>query len=156
MDFVEPLIASLEASEVLPEASSGCAITPHRGSHFQISCSVTSRPASSTYALFVLPPSLFVDKYELEQRCIDNDGPCAQVWGETNLELPLASDRLDMRGSAVLLTLEGDYLTKFDMPLHARYALPSGGETSPRTHVTIDISEPRFFVSKSACLRMRL
>lgn len=152
METVQYFISSLEVSKPLHAAYSACDIAPRRGYHFQVSCNVSSstHSGSEIYAFFVLPPSVFVDKYELEQRCIDNDGPCAQVWGETNLELPLASERLDMRGSAVLLTLEGEYSSKFDMPLHARYTLPIGGGGSRNAHDMIEISEPRFFVSESA------
>lgn len=160
MDPASGLFEALDASPTLPETSVSCMITPQQSFHFTIMCNCTYASASdkppNAYALFSLPVSLFVDKYELEQRFVDGDGPRAQVWGETNLELPLASSRLNTRGSAVLLTLRGEHCDRFHMPLHARYLLPAEADDAGVDIVTIDISLPKLFTSNGVYNRYRL
>ncbi|KAF9507879.1 hypothetical protein BS47DRAFT_1351072 [Hydnum rufescens UP504] len=85
------------------------------------------------HVVYILPPCVFADRYELEQRHQDGTGPSFRLWGETNLELPV--EAVDPRGSALLLTIqrsEGD--ESVQVPLHMRYMLPraSGGHVSVR------------------------
>lgn len=147
----------LDASPFLSAASSSCSIAPRQGFHFTASCNISfsSQHPPHTYALFTLPTTLFVDRYELEQRYIDNNGPHGRVWGEANLELPLASPKLDPRGSAILFTLEGKHREHFDMPLHARYLLPRKDASHEKPLEFIDISAPRIFASDGTCLRSK-
>jgi len=165
MDAISGLFEALDASPTLLGSSVSCMISPHQSFHFTISCncSFSSTPVkppppsyNNVYALFLLPVSLFVDRYELEQRFVDGDGPRAQVWGETNLELPVASPSLNPDGSAVLLTLQGRHHDQFHMPLHARYLLPVEEADDVRGDIEIiDVPLPKLFTSNGALRRVR-
>jgi hypothetical protein len=152
MDPISGLFEALDASQLLSGSSASCMIAPQQSFHFTISCNCTytSEKPSTAYALFLLPVSLFADRYELEQRFVDGDGPHARVWGETNLELPLASPRLNTRGSAVLLALLGKHSDWFCMPVHARYLLPTEADDTEGDIATIDIPLPKLFTSNGA------
>lgn len=85
-----------------------------------------SPPHQHLHILYLLPSSVFVDRYELEQKHHDGDLPPFDVWGETNLELPLQA--VQKGGSALLLTLGTIGPVKefevVEVPLHMRYTIP--------------------------------
>lgn len=149
MEAVSGLFQALDGSPTLLGTSASCRVFPPQSFHFTISCnsSFTSDTPSNAYALFLLPVSLFVDRYELNQRFVDGEGPRAQVWGETNLELPVASPKLNPAGSAVLLALQGKHYNQFHMPLHARYLLPVEADDTRGVIAVIDVPLPRLFAS---------
>lgn len=156
MERVQPFLSSVASSPPAEGASSSCTVSPRQSLHFTLSCNISYASSSSLphlHALLALPVSVFVDPYELEQRAQDEDGPLMRVWGETNLELPVASPKLDQRGSAILLTLENEFRNAFSVPFHARYLLPSGSEpkANVRTHETVELQYPTFFSSDGMC-----
>jgi hypothetical protein len=103
-----------------------CTVSPSQGLHFVVSDHVpaSETPEKSKCSLHILhrfPPDLFVDPYELEQRVLDKVCPSFKVWGETDLELPVSAVS---EGSLLLLgpVTAG---VRVDVPMHARYPLPS-------------------------------
>ena len=119
--------------------SSLSSVSPSQGLHFTVSdhISVFDIPEGSNCSLHVLhrlPPDVFVDPYELEQRVLDKLGPPFKLWGETDLELPVSAVS---EGSLVLLgpVKPG---AQVDLPIHARYPLPSWTSS----HVSVNLEDP--------------
>ncbi|KDQ11743.1 hypothetical protein BOTBODRAFT_177121 [Botryobasidium botryosum FD-172 SS1] len=91
-------------------------------------------PACSLHLLFQLPPSIFIDPYELEE-LEDHYGRLRyRVWGETDLEKPVSA--VDSRGSVLLVDVGADILgnahkkggggeLQVEVPMHVRYLSPS-------------------------------
>ncbi|KAF8321597.1 hypothetical protein DL93DRAFT_2163206 [Clavulina sp. PMI_390] len=158
--FAKQLLPNFDGIPTLKGSSSSCSISPQQSFHFTLSCNYSSaQPTQShrhAYALLTLPPSLFIDPYELAQRAADGDGPPAQdILGETNLELALTSPSLDMRGSAILFKLEGAFAPgpdgpgKWSAPLHARYLHPASERGADEELVTtVAVPAPVMFVAK--------
>jgi len=83
--------------------------------------------ACSLHLLFQLPPSIFIDLYELEEQ---NDHHTYAVWGETDLEKPVSA--VDSRGSALLVNVSSSGTDQdkagglqVQIPMHVRYLSPS-------------------------------
>lgn len=149
-------------------------IFPPRGFHFIISDLVSPNAAQSPiqdgnctfYILHGFPSDVFIDPYELNQRVQDRITPSfVGIWGETDLELPVAAVDPD-RGSSILF---GPFspiipavpaipaspghlpyksgprteMLQIDFPLHARYPLPRSttvpfsGPTHAETHILV-------------------
>lgn len=143
MEEIQAFYDSIKGHPSVSDPTFNCSQSSPQGFHFTITCQLHSVPANdpnSFHALLYLPTSLFFDTYELEQRSSDGDGPVTRIWGETNLELPLASEKLDWRGSFALLELGSAFRESFSLPLHARYLMPSG-----RTHGRVDVEWPIVF-----------
>jgi hypothetical protein len=115
-------------------------VSPLQGLHFMVHNSVPDNLEGYTpskcnlYTLHRFSRDVFVDPYELEQRFQDKVLPKSQVWGETDLELPVSAVE---EGSLVLIGPLGSTLD-FDLPIHARYPLPSTTES----HATVMIQTP--------------
>lgn len=97
---------------------------PKHGFH-PISASSLHVPAqfrTCTYhLLYSLPPSVFVDKYELANY---RSSYSFQLWGTSNLELPVFA--LEQSNSTLLLTVEpSDEPIEVNVPLHLRYGSPA-------------------------------
>lgn len=110
-------------------------VSPLRGFHFTISDHVPPIKTTGDCSFYILrrfPSDVFLDPYELEQRLLDNVSPRFEVWGETDLELPVSAVS---EGSLVLLgpVPSGN---RIDTPIHARYPLPSWNSS----HVTIRLN----------------
>ena len=115
------------------------------------------------YILHGFPSDVFIDPYELNQRVQDRITPSFMgIWGETDLELPVAAMDRD-HGSSILFgpfspaaAASPDHLLlpyknepkrtemlQVDFPLHARYPLPrditvpSGAHTHAETHILV-------------------
>src|SRR5215469_10764819 len=93
------------------------------------------RPGCDAYLLYLLPPDVFVDKFELQQQKLS-----FSLYGHADLELPLSA--VDDAPSVLEIKLPRSQLgeTTVDIPLHARYPRPS---TSPFS--TVQIPEPEAF-----------
>lgn len=89
------------------------------------------RPGCDVYLLLVLPPDVFLDKYELNER-----GIIYTLHGDSDLELPLAA--ADSAGSTLEVRVPPSL--SVDIPLHTRYPLPN---TLPYSRVRV--SEPQGF-----------
>ena len=116
-------------------------VSPAQGLHFIISDHVPPMNPAGDCSLHILrrfPSGVFVDPYELEQRQLDNVGPRFKVWGETDLELPVSAVS---EGSLLLLgpVMSG---SQVDLPIHARYPLPSWNTS----HVTIKLESARLLI----------
>jgi hypothetical protein len=119
----------------------------------------------AVYILHAFPSDVFLDSYELNQRVQDRITPSFMgIWGETDLELPVAAVGLD-HGSSILFgplalapassaTATATAVppdpksdaTEIDFPFHARYPRPRN-LTAPytyngRTHEAIHIPVP--------------
>ncbi|PVG02768.1 hypothetical protein CPB86DRAFT_750624 [Serendipita vermifera] len=116
-------------------------ISPLQGLHFMVHNAVPDKLEGYTpskcnlFTLYRFSQDVFVDPYELEQRFQDGVLPKSQVWGETDLELPVSAVE---EGSLVLLGPLATTLD-FDLPIHARYPLPSTTES----HATVLIQTPQ-------------
>lgn len=116
-----------------------CTVSPSQGLHFVISdhvptFEVPKRSNCSLHILHRFPPDIFVDPYELEQRVLDKISPSFKVWGETDLELPVSAVS---EGSLLLLgPVTAD--AQVDVPIHARYPLPSWVSS----HALITLDDP--------------
>ncbi|KAL4263892.1 Protein PBN1 [Pleurotus pulmonarius] len=97
---------------------------------------------------FVLPPFLFVDLYELQQR---NASYSFLHHGVNNLELPVAA--LPRENSELLLNVHyarvpsGIVTVEVEVPLHARYGEPAAEGESP--FVVANVPKPGGFVACS-------
>jgi len=150
-------------------------ISPSQGFHFIISDLITPNEVQSPvrdgnctfYILHGLPSDVFIDPYELNQRIQDRIMPSfVGIWGETDLELPVATVDPD-RGSSILFgpfspvlsarDAPPDHLPyrsqpksgaaeilEIDFPLHARYPLPTNitAPSKGHTHAMIHIPVP--------------
>jgi hypothetical protein len=157
------------------ELQATTSISPSQAFHFIISDRISPNAVQSPvqdgdcafYILHGFPSDVFIDPYELHQRVQDRITPSfVGIWGDTDLELPVAAvgpdrgssilfgpfsppqlaiatppDRLlDKRGAAEILEI--------DFPLHARYPLPKNknkNTTAPfsgPTHVAVHIPVP--------------
>lgn len=153
------------------ELQATTSISPSQGFHFIISDLISPNAVQSPvpdgncafYILHGLPSDVFIDPYELHQRVQDRITPSfVGIWGDTDLELPVAAVGLDC-GSSILFgpfspapfttaTPPGRLLDKrgtaemlkIDCPLHARYPLPKNTTTpfSGRTHAAVHIPAP--------------
>lgn len=115
-------------------------VKPKQGFHFTFQNYIPTHQFAQKsdkcafYVLHSLPPHVFVDPYELEQRLHDNVGAPFRVWGETNLELPVSSVN---EGSLVLLgPLKAEQ--HVELPFHARYVRPQKNAT----HATVVLQNP--------------
>ncbi|KAI9483162.1 MAG: PIG-X [Benjaminiella poitrasii] len=75
--------------------------------------------------VYVLPPSVFVDPYQLKD--LEDEIGRATVFGEHDLELPLEKIK-ETRGSIVFLRQRAVEVTdrlQLELPLHLRYQQPS-------------------------------
>lgn len=103
------------------------------GLHPPLDLRIYGDPPSSRcklYTLLDLPPSIIVDKYQLEDLMLVE--PAAQmlgVWGETDLEAP---DWLVGQGSELLIKLTSG-ASNYSIPLHLRYGLPSASSHAKHT-----------------------
>jgi PIG-X / PBN1 len=157
------------------ELQATTSISPSQGFHFIISTLISANAVQSPvqdrncafYILHSFPSDVFLDPYELNQRVQDGITPSfVGIWGETDLELPVAVVDPD-RGPSILfgpfppassaaMSLSNGLPYKsqikggapeaveIDFPLHARYPLP-GNATAPssgRTHAVVHIPGP--------------
>ncbi|KAI8341595.1 PIG-X [Choanephora cucurbitarum] len=78
--------------------------------------------------IYVLPPSIFVDPYQLKN--LPSLGKVT-VFGEHDLELPLEKIK-EMRGSIVFLRqpVDAAFPLSLELPFHLRYQQPSHEKTS--------------------------
>lgn len=135
----------------------------HITTHTTLTLPFLTDPSCTFHILFLLPPSVFVDKYELGQRHHDGSLPAFNVWGETDLELPV--DVVDGRGSALMISLpsagleigtDGERHVELEVPLHLRYMTPDDTDyvmatipwplgfsaCAPATSVNVSIKPP--------------
>ncbi|KAF8526847.1 PIG-X [Hysterangium stoloniferum] len=110
-------------------------IYPSRGFHFEYSTDASQlsgvRPDCSLFLLHVLPPDVFVDKYELQERGLDFN-----LYGESDLERPLIA--MDDTGSTLEIRVPASMTA--NVPLHARYPLPSNS-----THSSVRVPFPQAY-----------
>ncbi|CAA22633.1 pig-X, glycosylphosphatidylinositol-mannosyltransferase I complex subunit [Schizosaccharomyces pombe] len=102
----------------------------------------------SLQGFMYIPPTLFIDRYELSniaEMHADNLGHVLGIWGETDLEAP--SYKLNGTGSFFWFDiytddglLQKDYIDTI-IPLHTRYQSPLKGQTYLKTSLT----NPKFF-----------
>ena len=143
-------------------------VSPSQGFHFIISDLISLNAVQSPlqdsncafYILHGFPSDVFIDPYELHQRVQDRITPnFVGLWGDTDLELPVAAVDLD-RGSSILfgpfspasfttataappdrlLDKSRDKggagaaeMLEINFPLHARYPLPNNTSTNTST-----------------------
>jgi GPI mannosyltransferase 1 subunit X len=97
-------------------------VHPRKGFHPTLTTSIAATPPTSHCKLFIshkLPPHVIVDQYELALRSKQYS---AQIWGNTDLELPFVAGS---HGSLLLLRiLELSGNTTIELPLHMRYGIP--------------------------------
>lgn len=124
-------LVKVAASRPFPSASFTSQLESERGFHLTSTSHIDILQTSDTctlHALFLFPSDLFVDRYELEQRRQDGVlGKKFQVWGETDLELPVQA--VDRRGSALLIGLHANQ-SILDVPFHLRYLEPATSDGS--------------------------
>jgi hypothetical protein len=95
----------------------------------------TTRPGDSCdlHVIYLLPPEIFIDPYDLERRAQEGNGPRFMLWGEVDLEAPV--ETVDQRGSVLLIEGPEQLSRPIDIELHLRYARPSkDGKLYQTTH----------------------
>jgi len=94
------------------------------------------------HLLYTLPPSVFVDKYELENY---RHSYSFHYWGTSNLEYPVFA--VELSASTLLLNVKrSDGMIQIDLPLHLRYGWPAP-PSSKTGYVSIKVKKPTCFVS---------
>ncbi|KZT56981.1 PIG-X/PBN1 protein [Calocera cornea HHB12733] len=144
MDAAQLLHSLIPPHLYLPEGGRNCSLAPSRGFHRTLSLSPPTSSASARLpqetgrcilqALLFLPPQIFADPYELQQRHTDGRLGATRMWGDVELEAPVSA--VDGRGTALLLDLDRDpdreegerTGAEVEVPLHLRYPRPVGHE----------------------------
>lgn len=93
-------------------------------------------PTCSAFVLYTLPPSIIVDRYELSDRGID-----FELWGESNLELPVFAVSQTHTRLLVKVAARSDEVL-VNLPVHARYGVPFTGDPMLQS---IEIPPPATF-----------
>lgn len=113
-------------SQPLSAGSFTSQLQSERGFHLTSTTDIIFSQSSGgckLHALFLFPSDVFVDRYELGQRRQDGVlGSEFEVWGETDLELPVQA--VNRRGSALLISLSANQST-LEVPFHLRYLEPT-------------------------------
>ncbi|KAF9228650.1 hypothetical protein BS17DRAFT_772296 [Gyrodon lividus] len=115
-------------------------LDPHHGLHSTLSTNIGldyPAPDCSVFALYTLPPSIIIDRYELIDRHLS-----FEFWGESNLELPVFAVNQISNSLLLLNATPTDSRSKevsVDIPVHARYGIPG------RDRQSIEIFPPTCF-----------
>ncbi|KAF8840969.1 hypothetical protein BDN67DRAFT_582809 [Paxillus ammoniavirescens] len=118
-------------------------LEPRRGLHSTLSTRIGLNYPEldcSFFALYTLPPSIIIDKYELIDRRLS-----FEFWGETNLELPVFAVNQTNNSRLLLNATPTDSRSKevlVNIPVHARYGVPGIGRLARQS---IEIFPPTCF-----------
>ncbi|KIJ60655.1 hypothetical protein HYDPIDRAFT_98211 [Hydnomerulius pinastri MD-312] len=122
-------------------------LEPTRGFHSTLSTKIGldyPAPECSVFALYALPPSIIIDRYELIDRNL-----VFEFWGESNLELPVFA--VTQSSNSLLVNAipadPRDTEVSVEIPVHARYGVPGISES---TRQPIEIPPPTCFWACSA------